>query len=191
MKKSNILLLTIALSIMVMLSACERDNADTNTNPNTNQNSNEQGLPQEQDNADTNTNPNTNQNTNEQDLPQEQDNADNNTHQNNNGQSVPQEQLAGTLQAIDGMKLTVDTSQVFMSFGGEQRVEPGAPAEKQDTIVRLTEQTAIEVRTVSSGQPIGTRAGTLDDLSIQNVVLVEGEWQGDEFIAINLIIFNY
>jgi len=186
MKKST-LLFTIALSIMVLLSACERDNSDTNTNSNTNQNTNEQGLPHEQDNADVNTK----QNTNEQGLPQEQDNADTNTHQNTNGQSLPQEQLAGTLQAIDGMKLTIDTSQVFMSFGGEQRVEPGAPVEKQETIIRLTEQTAIEVRTTRGGQIAGTRAGTLDDLSIQNVVLVEGEWQGDEFIAINLIIFNY
>ena len=114
-----------------------------------------------------------------------------NTNQNTNGQSLPLEQLAGTIQAIDGMKLTIDTSQVFMSFGGEQRVEPGAPVEKQETSIRLTEQTAIEVRTTSGGQIAGTRAGTLDDLSLQNVVLVEGEWQGDEFVAINLIIFNY
>jgi len=113
-----------------------------------------------------------------------------NTNQNTNEQSLPQEQLAGTIQAIDGMKLTIDTSQVFMSLGGEQRVEPGAPVEKQETSIRLTEQTAIEVRASAGGQITGTRAGALDDLSLQNIVLVEGEWQGDEFVATALVIFK-
>jgi len=162
--RKSILFLAVALSITALLSACEKDNTDIGTDIKTDISSD----------ADATT-PNTTQNTNEQDS--------------------PQEQIAGTLEAIDGMKLTIDTSSVFMAAGaGSHYFDPNDPnneKQKQDTIVRLTEQTDIEVRTSSGGQITSTRAGTLDDLSLKNIVMAEGEWQDDEFIAVNLIIFNY
>jgi len=114
-----------------------------------------------------------------------------NTNQNTNVQGLPQEQLFGVIQAINGMKLTIDTSQVLGLGGGEHRFSgDSGERERQEAIIRLTEQIAIEVRTSAGGQITGTRAGTLDDLSVQDVVMVEGEWQGDGFVATKLIIFK-
>ena len=43
MKKITILIFVVALSIMALLYACDKDNADTNTNSNLNQNENQNG----------------------------------------------------------------------------------------------------------------------------------------------------
>ena len=170
MKKTMLSLFMIALSIMVLLSACGRNNPAADVSQSTNQNINEQGLPHEQNNT----------NIYSSQLP----------NKNSDESPSSQEQIAGVIQSIDGMHLTIDTSQVFMSSGGQQRVEPGTPVEKQDTIIRLTEQTTIEVRTTAGGQITDTRAGTMDDLSLQTVVMADGEWQGDEFIAVKITLFS-
>jgi len=132
-------------------------------------------------NADT-ANPITNQNTNETANPTEP--------QNTNEQPLAQEQLAGNIQTIDGMTLTIDTSVVFMATGTGAHTFTGEPVEKEYATVRLTEQTTIEVHTSAGGQIIGIRAGTLDDLTLQNTVLVEGYWRSDEFAATSIIIFT-
>ena len=160
MKKSMVLLFTIALSAVALLSSCGRSEGDADT-----------------------TNPIETQNTNETTNPIET--------QNTNEQSLVQEQLAGNIQIIDGMTLTIDTSAVFMATGAGSYTFSGEPVEKEYAIVRLTEQTTIEVHTSAGGQIIETRAGTLDDLSLQNIVMVEGEWDGNELVAVNLIVFNY
>jgi len=159
MKKSMVLLFTIALSAVALLSSCggSEGNADT-TNPITNQNTNET------------TNPTEPQNTNEQPL--------------------TQEQIAGNIQVIDGMTLTIDTSAVFMATGTGAHTFSGEPVEKEYATVRLTEETTIEVRTTAGGQIIETRVGTLEDLSLQNTVMVEGYWQSDEFVATSIITFR-
>ena len=198
MKKYIILLFTIAMSAMV-LSACSNGNANTDDTLSTNQYSNEQRLPQGA-LVDTNANQSTNQSANEQALPSDFD-IDINTSQNTNEQSLPQETLAGVVQSIDGMTLTIDASQVFMvggtpggAFGEttEHIFNPNdAAIEKQEITIRLTEQTAIVVRTNAGGQIIGERIGTIDDLSMHNIVMAEGEWQGDEFIASELITIGF
>ena len=142
---------------MVLLSACNKDNADTDTNPNANQHTSEQGLP-------ANVNPNTNQSNNEL--------------------------LAGMVQSIDGMKFTIDSSQVFVANEPGAIHSSGEPLESQDITIRVTEETSIEVETTHGGQVTGARAGTIDDLSLQAIVIINGEWQGDEFVATNLTIFN-
>ena len=128
------------------------------------------------------TNPITNQNTNETTNPAET--------LNNNEEALTQEQIAGNIQVIDGMTLTIDTSAVFMATGTGSYTFSGEPVEKEYATVRLTEETTIEVRTTAGGQIIGTRVGTLEDLSLQNTVMVEGYWQSDEFVAITIIIFK-
>jgi len=99
--------------------------------------------------------------------------------------------IAGTVQAIDGMSLTIDTSSVFVANETGQHIATGEPQEAQQETIRLTEQTVIEVRTTTNGQITGSRIGTLDDLSLQAVVMAEGEWQGDEFVATILTIMNF
>ena len=99
--------------------------------------------------------------------------------------------IAGTVKTIDGMNLTIDTSSVFVANETGQHIASGEPQEAQQEIIRLTEQTVIEVQTNTNGQIIGSRIGTLDDLSLQAVVMVEGEWQGDEFVATTLTIMNF
>jgi len=92
------------------------------------------------------------------------------------------------------MSITIDTSSVFVATGPEsyqQHFVTGEPQETQQEIIRLTDETSIEVRTSFGGQIIDSRTGTLDDLSLNAVVMVEGEWQDDEFIAIKLIIMNF
>ena len=162
MKKTMVLLFTIALCIMALLSACGHDNPAVDANQNTN--------------------PITNQNTNETTNPAET--------QNINEQSLAQEQIAGNIQAIDGMTLTIDTSAVFMATGTGSYTFSGEPVEKEYATVRLTEETTIEVRTTAGGQIIGTRVGTLEDLSLQNTVMAEGYWQSDEFVATSIITFR-
>jgi len=162
MKKTMVLLFTIALSIIALLSACERDNTAVDANQNTN--------------------PITNQNTKEATNPTEPQNTDE--------QPLVQEQIAGKIQAIDGMTLTIDTSAVFMATGTGSYTFSGEPVEKEYATVRLTEETTIEVRTTAGGQIIGTRVGTLEDLSLQNTIMVEGYWQSDEFVATSIITFR-
>jgi len=99
--------------------------------------------------------------------------------------------LAGTVQAIDGMNLAIDTSSVFVANETGRHVASGEPQETQEQIIRLTEQTIIEVRTTSGGQVVDSRIGTLDDLSLYNIVMVEGEWHDDEFVATTLTIMNF
>lgn len=111
---------------------------------------------------------------------------------NTNERGLPQEQLFGVIQAIEGMKITIDTSQV-MGFSGGDHFFSGESVdveEEQKTIIRLKEQITIEVRTAAGGQVTGTRAGTLDDLTLQAVAIVDGEWQGEEFVATKLTIFQ-
>ena len=101
------------------------------------------------------------------------------------------EMLAGTVRAIDGMKITVETTGVFVANETGRHVSSGEPPEKQEEIIRLTEQTAIEVKTTAGGQIISSGEGVLDDLHLQAVVIVEGEWQDNEFVATKLIIVNH
>ena len=119
------------------------------------------------------------------------------TNQNTNEQNLPQETLAGVVQSINGMTFAIDTSGVFMAIGTpgettEQRVErTDEPRATQTSTIRVTGETLIVVRTTSGGQIIGERAGTMVDLSLQNVVIVEGTFQGNEFIATKLIIARF
>ena len=99
--------------------------------------------------------------------------------------------LAGTVEAIDGMNLTIDTSSVFVANETGQHIATGEPQEPQQEMIRLTEQTVIEVRITANGQITGSRIGTLDDLSLQTVVMAEGEWQDGEFVATTLTIMNF
>jgi hypothetical protein len=131
-------------------------------------------------NADTDTNPSTNPSTNEQDL-----------------RTFAEEAVYGTVYGIDGMKVTINASNVMVFFGSggsnESIIQPdGSKAEevKEDTIIRVTEETEIEVRTSRGGQIIGTRAGTMDDFSLQDTIIAEGAWEGDEFVATVLVIFK-
>ena len=118
-------------------------------------------------------------------------NADTNVVQGTHTQTPPLgEVIAGTLESIDGMSLTIDTSSVFVSGGG-QHIVNGEPPEPQQETIRLTEQTTIEFRTLANGQIVDTRAGTLDDLSIGTTVMAEGEWQDGEFVATTLTIMNF
>ena len=118
-------------------------------------------------------------------------NADTNNLSIHTQNPASNEMLAGTVQAINGMKLTVDTSSVFVAHETGRHITSGEPQEKQEKIIRVTEQTVIEVQTISNGQITGSRIGALDDLSLQDVVTAEGEWQSDEFIATKLIIVNF
>ena len=125
-------------------------------------------------------------------------NANTNTNPNTNEQSLPQEQFSGTVQTIEDMTITIRTSQaqhmVSDSSGTEQIfTSPGtATNEPQEIIIQLTEQTSIEVNEVrvatDGGHISDTRAGTVDDLTLQAFVLVEGEWQDDVFVATSVLI---
>jgi len=100
--------------------------------------------------------------------------------------------LAGTVKAIDGMLLSVDTSSVFMAATtGAHTVLPGEEPEPQEEIVRITEETVIEIRTLGDGQIMGNTPGTLDDISVQAVIMAEGEWEDDEFIAATITIMDF
>ena len=101
------------------------------------------------------------------------------------------EMLAGTVRAIDGMKITVDTTGVFTANETGQYASSGEPPEKQEEIIHLTEHTAIEVQTTAGGQRTSSREGVLEDLHLQAVVIVEGEWQDNEFLAVKLIIVDF
>lgn len=119
-----------------------------------------------------------------------------NTNLDTDTQDLQQEQLFGAIQAIDGMNITIDTLQVMVvNEPGEHLFSPDSvenePQDAQDIIIRLTEQTDIEVRTTAGGQISGTRIGTLDDLTLQAIVMVTGYWQGHEFVATELIIVNF
>ena len=183
MKKLNFVLFTIAMSLAMLLAlvACSTNDDTTYANGN----------------ANTDATQSTNQYSNEQSLPQEplvDTDANQSTKQSANEQSLPQETLAGVVQSIDGMTFAIDTSQIFMAVGTpgettEQRVgrtdEPGAA---QTSTIRVTGETVIVVRTTAGGQIIGERAGTIDDLSLHNIVMVEGEWQSDEFLSLHNIV---
>ena len=100
--------------------------------------------------------------------------------------------LAGTVQSIDGMSLSVDTSSVFVAMGtGSHTVSPGEEPEPHEDIVRITEQTIIEIQTLAGGQILGTAAATLDDISLQAVIMAEGEWKDGEFVATKITIMNF
>jgi len=100
--------------------------------------------------------------------------------------------LAGTVQNIDGMRLSVDTSSVFVAMEtGSHTVSPGEEPEPHEDIVRITEQTIIEIRTLAGGQILGTEEGTLGDISLQAVIMAEGEWQDGEFVATKITIMNF
>jgi len=99
--------------------------------------------------------------------------------------------IAGTVQSIDGMSIAIDSSSVFVANETGSHIATGEVPEPQETIVILTEETTIEVSTSSGGQVVASRIGTLDDLHLYNLVMVEGEWQGDEFVAITITIMNF
>ena len=112
---------------------------------------------------------------------------------NINEQNLPQEQLFGFVQDIDGMVLTIDVSGISMVTGTGGHSSPSEPNEGQELIIRLTEQTDIKINEITvpagGGQMTSMReAGTLDDLSLQDVVMATGGWRGDEFVADSLII---
>jgi len=123
-------------------------------------------------------------------------NADANTDPSTSKQDLSQEQLVGNVQAIDGTNITINTMQamIFNEPGaGQHFVSPGAVEnEPQEIIIRLTEQTVIEVNeiraTTGGGQMADIRDGTLDDLTLQAIVMATGEWQDDEFVVSSLII---
>ena len=122
----------------------------------------------------------------------EDTNADTNKIQGIHTQTPPSgEIIAGTVLAVDEMSITIDTSSVFVANETGQHISTGEPQEPQHKIIHVTEQTIIEVQTLAGGQIIGTTAGTLDDLSIQALVMAEGEWHGDEFVATALTIMNF
>jgi hypothetical protein len=123
------------------------------------------------DNPDTNANPSTNPNSNEQ--------------------SSHQEQLAGVIQAIDGMKLTIDTSGIFVAneTGSHIVSGEGELVENQEVNIHLTEQTNIVISISDGGLITETKAGIVDDLTLQSVVIADGEWEGDEFIATELLVY--
>jgi len=113
------------------------------------------------------------------------------TDQSNNTQNHDViEMIAGRIQAIDGTNLTIDASGTFVANETGRHHSSGNSNEKQEINVRLTEQTIIEIRTSVGGQITGTSIGTLDDLLLQAIVSAEGTWDGDEFIAITIIIFK-
>jgi len=122
-------------------------------------------------------------------------NTDTNVVQGTHTQTPPLgEVIAGTLEAIDGMSLTIDTTSVFVSSGTESyqtHIFSGEPLEPQQEIIRLTEQTTIEVQTTINGQITGSEIGTLDNLSLGIAVMAEGEWQDGEFVATTLTIMNF
>ena len=122
-------------------------------------------------------------------------NIDPNVVQGTHTQTPPLgEVIAGTLEAIDGMSLTIDTTSVFVSSGTESyqtHIFSGEPLEPQQEIIRLTEQTTIEVQTTINGQITGSEIGTLDNLSLGIAVMAEGEWQDGEFVATTLTIMNF
>jgi len=128
-------------------------------------------------------------------------NIDTNTNPNTNEQVLPQEQLVGTIHAIDGMNITINTMQamVFNEPGeGRHFVSPGnaenEPQESQEISIHLTEQTTIKVNEIRAiaggGQMSDTRAGTLDDLTLQAFVMAEGDWQDDKFVATTVTIIG-
>jgi len=175
MKKSMVLLFTIGLSILVLLSACERDNPAADVNLNTNPST----IPTD---PNVNTNPNANQNSNGQNSQQ--------------GEFTDPDATAyGMVFGIDGTKITINASNIMVFFDpGETLIQPdGSRVQevKEDTFIRLTDDTEIEVRTTRGGQIINTRAGTADDLSLQNFVLAEGVWEGDELIATRIVLLKF
>jgi len=174
MKKRNISFIAYTFIAMILLSACTHDSTDADTNPNISESSSEQILSQEEDN--THTNPTTDQN------------VDKSPDTQNDAQT---EMIAGEIQTINGMTITIDTSAVFMATGTGTYVFSGETVEKEYVTVRLTEQTTIEVHTSVGGQIIGARVGTLEDLSLQNTVMVEGEWDDNEFVAVKVVVFEF
>ena len=115
-----------------------------------------------------------------------------NANPNANEQYSPQEQIIGVVLSIDEMILTVDTAGISRVTGTGEPQSSGGSNERQEFIIRLTEQTAIQVNeittTAGGGQTTGMRAGTLDDLIVQAVVMAEVAWQDNEYIVISLII---
>ena len=119
-------------------------------------------------------------------------NIDPNVVQGTHTQTPPSgEIIAGTVLAIDGMNLTIDTSSVFVANETGQHIATGEPQEPQQEIILLTEQTVTEIRTTAGGQIVGTTARALDDLSLQTIIMAEGEWQDGEFVATTLTIMNF
>ena len=119
-------------------------------------------------------------------------NTNHSTHvQNSNSNEI----IAGTVQAIDGMNIAIVTTQhTALHDPGEGRFVSSGVAENepQEITIRLTEQTTIEVNEIrtsaTGGLSSDTRAGTLDDLTLQASVMAQGEWHGNEFVATSLII---
>jgi len=102
--------------------------------------------------------------------------------------------LAGVVQSIDGVRIAVDTSSLFVADGSGPHHfsgEPQDPPEPRDEIIRLTEHTVIEIRTTAGGQIIDTVAGTMEDVTLHAVVIAEGAWQDDEFVAATLTVANF
>ena len=169
MKKSMVLLFTIAMSIMVLLSACERDNPAADVNINTNPST----IPTD---PSINTNPDANQNSNGQNSPQ--------------GEVTDSEEAVyGFVKKINGMEVTINASGMMVFFDPEAYITDGSAQKiETDTIIRLTEKTEIVVNTNRGGQIVDTKAGTVDDISIGNIVIAYGEWQGDEFVVTKVTV---
>ena len=174
MKKRNISFIAYTFSAMILLSACTHNSTDADTNPNISESASEKILSQEEDN--THTNPATDQNV---DISPDTQN------------DTQTEMIAGEIQTIEKMTITIDTSAVFMATGTGSYVSSGEPVEKEYATVRLTEQTIIEVHKSAGGQIIGTRVGTLEDLSLQNIVMVEGEWDDNDLVAIKIVVYEF
>jgi len=123
-------------------------------------------------------------------------NVDTNTDPNTNYSAhiqnpISNEIIAGSIKAINGMSITIDTSSVFMAHETGSHIATGEPPELQKEIIHLTEQTTIEIRTLANGQIIGSSVGTIDDLTLQAIIMAEGEWQDSEFVVSDLTIMNF
>ena len=116
-----------------------------------------------------------------------------------NEQDLTQEQLVGMVKSIDEISITITTIQAMIFNNPEVSqhiISPGTaenePHEPQQIIIQLTEQTVIEVNEMriiaGGGQMANVRAGTIEDLTLQAIVMATGEWQGDDFIVASLRI---
>jgi hypothetical protein len=132
-------------------------------------------------NGSTDTNPSENQNNNDQNSLQGE-------------WTDPDSVVYGTVFNIDEMNITINKGTMIMVFDPNMYVNPpdGSEAKeiKDDTIVRFTDETEFEVRAAGGGELRKMGEGTLDDINLQDIVIAEGNWDGDEFAATKIVIIK-
>ena len=172
MKQTKFFFITLALSITMLLSACNgSDNGDSNNSS--------ADVP-------TLTSPNINQSIHHgQTPPQEAPQGE---------WSDPDAVVYGMVFGIDGTKVTINASNIMVFFDPNTFITPtdGSQVQevKEDTLVRISDETEIEVRTSNGAQIIAKDEGTVNDITLQDIVIAEGAWDGDEFAAAKLIIIK-